>query len=416
MLIDTLRTSLIRGASLVLAFVASVIYARTLSPDGYGVFAYVVSFAGLLAIPASLGIPGYLLRELGRQQASSHQLMRWGDSRLCVTGVFASLLMMTMAAVPQSGQARLLFLVAAPLPLITNLLASRQSRIQAAGFAAKSLWPTQILAPCVVLFAIVLVILAGNQPTALLLCALTVFGSLLAFVVMQIQTKGLDSRKKKTSVVQPRLGSAVGFMWLGMLFVINSRLDLLMLGAFRGATDTGVYAVASRAAELTSFFLIASNTVLAPRISNLHSQGKMRHLQHLISITSKRVFVATLPLSAILALFATPLLAHIYGPAYTMAAIPLQILVAGQIVSVFIGPTATLLTMTGHTKQTLMGLAISACANAILNVLLIPQFGPIGAAIATTISIVLWNALLWNFAYRLTGISTSAFSMASLKA
>jgi O-antigen/teichoic acid export membrane protein len=68
----TRRSELVRSAGMVtglkiigglLAFVASLLYARALGPHGYGLYSYVIAWTTVLAIPVALGLPQYLVRE-----------------------------------------------------------------------------------------------------------------------------------------------------------------------------------------------------------------------------------------------------------------------------------------------------------------------------------------------------------------
>jgi O-antigen/teichoic acid export membrane protein len=96
----------------------------------------------------------------------------------------------------------------------------------------------------------------------------------------------------------------------------------------------------------------------------------------------------------LLVLFLGPFLIGIFGVENPVAAYPWLILLAfGQLTNAFAGPVMNILNMTGYEKSARNTMLVTAILNVILNVLLIPQFGPLGAAIATTITMIGWN--LW---------------------
>ncbi len=64
------------------------------------------------------------------------------------------------------------------------------------------------------------------------------------------------------------------FVMLGGLTEINSRIDILMLGVFKGTGTMGVNAVVSRVASLIIFALGILNSVLSPTFATLYSEGK----------------------------------------------------------------------------------------------------------------------------------------------
>ena len=51
----------------------------------------------------------------------------------------------------------------------------------------------------------------------------------------------------------------------------------------------------------------------------------------------------------------------------------------------------------------------STCVNIILNIVLIPKYGINGAAIASSISLILWNVISFSYIYRKYNISTIWF-------
>ena len=69
----------------------------------------------------------------------------------------------------------------------------------------------------------------------------------------------------------------------------------------------------------------------------------------------------------------------------------LRILALGQLVSICVGHSGQLLVMSGHTKLTLANNASAAILNVIINAFLIPKYGIVGAAAATTIAITIRN-------------------------
>lgn len=56
--------------------------------------------------------------------------------------------------------------------------------------------------------------------------------------------------------------------------------------------------------------------------------------------------------------------------------------------------------MTGHERDAIVGLAVSATTNGVLTLLLARSFGTIGAAVATATSVAVCNILMWRFVRR----------------
>ncbi|ADE13802.1 polysaccharide biosynthesis protein [Nitrosococcus halophilus Nc 4] len=389
-------SSLIKLGSVLLAFLASLLYARALGPHDYGLYAYVIAWATMLTIPASLGLPRYLVREGARHPANIRGLLHWSDKRIAWAGAFAALVLASAFFIPAAAEARWLFLIAAPLPLLANLGALRQSLLQAQNRVVQSQWAQLLLAPALMLTALIIILLWSGRITAMELTALLVGTSVVPLIINHAQLrKTLEDSHQSHQPTPASIRQGLTFMWLGMLYLINSRTDLIMLGALQGAESAGVYAVTSRAADLVAFFLAASNTVIAPRIAGLYQRGEHAQLQRLISGAAMGVFLLTLPIALIFALFSHQIITLFYGPAYAAGAVALQILTLGQLFNVLAGPTATILNMTGHEHLSTAGVGISVVINVALNTLLIPHFGVEGAATATATSLITWNIVLW---------------------
>lgn len=418
---DTERGQLVRSAgvtaglkigSTLIAFGASLVYARALEPHGYGLYAYVIAWTALLTIPTGLGFPAYLVREGAKMPSCLRWLRRWADSRVLVSGSAAGILLAAAVFLPQAAGARWLFVVAAPLPLLNNLGDIRRSLLQSLGWVARGQWPFLVLGPALMLVALTWLWLWQGRLYPVELVAAIMGAALLPIVINHVQlqraTSGAASEEPCPSA---RVRAALPFMWLGMLYLANNRVDLIMLGSLRGAHDAGIYAVASRAGELVVFFLMAANMVLSPRIARFYHEGENVRLQRLLTAAVRRVFILSLPLAVLFIVAAHPLLSHLYGSAYVGGAIALQILAGAQLFNVMAGPTGNILNMTGHERLATIGVGLSVGLNIALNGVLIPLYGIEGAAIATGTSLVSWNILLWYWVRRRVNLRPSVLGI-----
>ncbi|MGH8426770.1 MAG: flippase [Gammaproteobacteria bacterium] len=398
------------GATL-LAFGASLIYARALEPHGYGLYAYVIAWAALLSIPAGLGFPSYLIREGAKAAKSLRWLCHWADVRVLASGVAAGILLACAVFLPQAAEARWLFVIAAPLPLLNNLSSVRRALLQSHGRVVRGQWPFLILGPAIMLAALAALWVWQGRLYPIQLVAAMTGSALIPLVVNEFQLRWVTRSTDNEKYPPARVRAALPFMWLGMLYLVNNRVDLILLGTIKGAHDAGIYSIASRAAELVGFFMTAAVMVLAPRIARLYHDGEHALLQQLLSAATLRIFIFTAPIALLFIIAAHPLLHYLYGAAYTEGAAALQILSAAQLIALSSGPKGTVLNMTGHEKLTALGVGLSVVLNIALNAALIPFYGVAGAAIATGISMVLFNALLWYWVRHRLDLRTSAWGI-----
>lgn len=176
------------------------------------------------------------------------------------------------------------------------------------------------------------------------------------------------------------------------MHTIMTQTDIIMLGMMDDIKAVGIYAIAIKLAGLTSFVLGTVNTIAAPKFSELYHSGQMNELKNVAQKSSKLMFWSTLPIILIFILFGRYIL-EIFGEEYTVAYMTLLILILGQFVNAVVGSVGFLLDMTGYQKQLNIMVIFSGLVNIILNYILIPSYGIVGAALASAISLSLWNII-----------------------
>jgi O-antigen/teichoic acid export membrane protein len=191
----------------------------------------------------------------------------------------------------------------------------------------------------------------------------------------------------------------------GSLIVLN-QTDTLMIGAFLGTRDVGIYGAAFKTAAWVSFILVSVNAIAAPMFGTLYAQGDRQALQRLVSTIARWMFYPALLMALSLFMFANPLLS-LFGPEFVAAKWSLAALSVGHLVNVGAGSVGYLLMMTGHHNQCAFVFACSALINIMLNLIGIPLFGILGAAIATALSMMLWNLWLNRLVVKYLGINPS---------
>lgn len=416
MIREAIGTMGLRIGALAVTFIANILYARILGPHEYGLYAYVIAWQALAAVPASLGLGEYLLREASKAHETDerHRLLAWADRRTAPAALVAAMALITLGwLAPLPTGAATLFTLAALLPLINNLAGLRQSILRASGYILTSQWPSTLLAPTLMLLGILGWWLIERRLNAIVLMASMLAATTIGLLVSQQLQRRLITRKGDGRGIlhDIRLSAALPFMWLAALNLINSRIDLIMLGSIKGASDAGIYAVASRGAELVAFVLVAVNMVIAPRVARYHHQGDRALLQRLVSASARRGFLVTLPLAVGLITAGPWLLQTVFGAEYTRGALALSILSCAQLVNIATGSVGLILNMTGHERITARAIGFSAVLNFGLNMLLVPPLGLEGAAVASGLSLIAWNLLLWRAVRRELGLRPSAFGI-----
>ena len=172
----------------------------------------------------------------------------------------------------------------------------------------------------------------------------------------------------------------------GVLSRINMRLDRLFIAHFRPAAEVGIYQAISQPCALFQIILHAFATMMAPMMSKLYRDNKFDRLNETIKVATKWCLYISFPLVLVLLFSSKELITFLFGSEYAVGNHAFLVLVVVQLFNVATGPINTVLIMTGHQMADLYISLITLVINIILNILLIPLYGFLGAALATAIA------------------------------
>jgi O-antigen/teichoic acid export membrane protein len=192
---------------------------------------------------------------------------------------------------------------------------------------------------------------------------------------------------------------------------ITANADFLMLGWWQPEAQVGLYKVATSGASLTVAGLGVLAMITNPRFAALFKTQDTRQLARLAAYAAGFGLTAALPVFVVFLFWGGPILSLVFGPSFVGGTAALIILTAGQALSAFFGTCVGLLNMTGHEKHAMRGVLVATVLNVVLNLVLIPRFGIEGAAVATLISTVTWNVLLWWSVRRQLGLDSSVLGL-----
>jgi len=183
------------------------------------------------------------------------------------------------------------------------------------------------------------------------------------------------------------LGFGVQIFGANAINMINYQADIILIGYFLTATDVGYYAVA---VGLSKFFWLipqAIQTITYPATSEYWANDNHSALQTMIGKSMKYTTCVLLPIGLGVGFFAREIITLIFGGGFSYAVLPLQILIVGTVAFGVMKSIGGSVTGIGRPDIALKIVGISATTNVVLNFLLIPTYGIVGAAVATTVSL-----------------------------
>lgn len=213
-----------------------------------------------------------------------------------------------------------------------------------------------------------------------------------------------DAALRPVFALKELVSYSLPLLFNGFLIFLIQWSDVLMLGAMDSALSVGVYRAASQIPIFLSLILSASNSIYAPVIAEMHHNRLDKRLETMFKATARWVFLLSFP-AALMIVFSTEEIMGIFGAEFTgQGAIILIVLTAAQLVNCATGAVGYTLIMTGRQKIELLNTFVLVLGNILLNYILIPRYGGVGAAIATGISIALVNLLRLIEVYIFLGI------------
>ncbi len=176
----------------------------------------------------------------------------------------------------------------------------------------------------------------------------------------------------------------------GSAVLLMSWTDTLILAYFETEDLVGIYGIAFKVATLVTIVQFALNTVAAPMISKFHKQQNFKALEKFIQQITWLNLAVAFPTLLVFCFFGEWFLG-LFGAEFGAGKQVLVILSFGQLLNAMSGPVMLLLNMTAYEIVARNTILISALINIILNILLIPLLGIIGAAIASSAVMMVWN-------------------------
>lgn len=172
--------------------------------------------------------------------------------------------------------------------------------------------------------------------------------------------------------------------------IVLNRTDILTLTYFLSAVEVGVYSIAQKFAQLVFFVAGSTFAVFTPSMAELYGADDRLRMQETLNESTRWALLITFPIFAAMILFAPELLS-VFGEEYVTGRATLWILATAFLLNSIIGFSGQVLTVVGRSKLIFANSVVGGSMNLILNIMLIPQYGLVGAALATGFSVVALN-------------------------
>jgi O-antigen/teichoic acid export membrane protein len=388
----------VRIFSLGVSFLATMYIARNLGPNSFGQLNYALSLVGLFSFVASLGIDGIVYRDLIKYPEKKTELLGTAFWVRLIAGS-ATMLIVALYALffAEDDVSRILILILSASFIFNSfqvILYDFQSR-------ADSKYPSIVaLAITVVINILKVSIIAlggGVIYLALIVLIETILYALSYVYIYITNANGLiTSWRFDRSYVPNLLKDSSPLIALSAFSVIYARIDQVFIKHLVDAASVGLYSAAVAVTEMWNFIPSILLGALFPAIVNAKTVSDTLYNKRLGKLTLLLFIFASI-VAITITICATPLIRIIYGPAFLEASPILKIYIWSFIGNSF-GLLITQYLITENSRKILSFVAfLPMVVNVVLNIILIPRLGTLGAAYATLISYSLIPFMLLPF-------------------
>jgi O-antigen/teichoic acid export membrane protein len=388
-----------------------VAVARALGADAFGLFVLALVICNLLAEACDLGLDYGVLR-FG---AIAHGAGAVGRLRSVIwQGLFGAFLAGTGATVllvagatfiagifDKPGVARVLVPLAISIPF-TGTAEVARACLRAIGRAVPAVASGSLVTPLVRLAVGLLALRRAAEPESVAVgYAVTEAVALAATIGMLLPRLPRGGRRTPT----PGLFRYSLPMSLNrVILYTNNQTEVLVLGMLASAAAVGVFGVALRLSAPLGALLASIAVLFNPMVADLDHRRDHAQLDRLFKTATRWVFTAGLPLCVAEIVLAHDLL-RLFGHGFAGGATALAILALGQLINIGTGTVAGVLAMIGRAWLSLTNALLFLGLSLVLDLVLIPGWGLLGAAVANAIALATVNLLRVVQVHRALGVS-----------
>jgi O-antigen/teichoic acid export membrane protein len=377
-----------------LAIATGVIIARSLGPEGKGIYAVAFMLPGLVLTFGGLGLNHSLIYQIGRKHLTLEQALGTIIVLDIVLSVVLMALTLTLAPLLSGTLVRgvpfnLILLTTLSIPSAL-MLGHLRDILRALGrFQIYSIFV--FLENVVKLMAFLILIAFSSLTLSRVIVVQLALGLILAIVCLGAVARHLSGK------LRPHLKAVRTLLSFGLRTHVSSifanlerRFDILLLNAFLFPAQVGLYTVAVGAAQLVLYTTDSMGTVLFPRVS---SSSREQVHQFLPRISRMSILLSAL-VGVGLVIVGKPLISLLYGPDFEASYTAMVILVPGIVMLTLSRVGEIYLKGVGRPGVVSAVTVVSFAVNLGANLILIPLLGIRGAALASSISYSLGACLV----------------------
>lgn len=400
-----------RGISIAINFATQILIVRYLSKSDYGAWAYALALVAFFQAFASFGLD----RSITRFIPIYHENEEYDK--------LSGTILLTVLTVVVSGSVIIVLLYTAP-EFISGLISDKKSGLvdlipvliflvpvhaideTLIGLFASFAHPRAIffrkhvLGPLLKLTVAILLVVFGSS--VLFLAYGYLFASVLGVLIYTgvlmrlLRNRGILQQLHRNSIHIPAreiFTFTLPLLSSDLLLVAIHSTDTLMLGYFHGTTEIASYQVILPLVHTNTIVFHSFGLLYTAFAARLFAKNDYAGINALYWRTATWLTVLSFPLFVVTFCMAEPVTSILYGTRYENSYRYLQLLALAYYFNTALGLNGLTLQVMGKIRYVVIINITALMINVVLNLLLIPVYGALGAAVSTAASMVIHNVL-----------------------
>jgi len=416
--------------SKILTYAYRIIIARYYGPEVYGLFSLATVILGWFTAIAALGLSDGLVRYIpyyrGKGQINKiRYLLRKALFISAIVSVLAGIVLFFTSSFLAVGifhnQSLVIYLqifsILVPISILANPLLAVLRSYEKINLYSFTLNVSQNLGKVVFLLLLVIIGIKNNAVPISYLLGITLM-LLISYILCKRYLPSIFIRpnlkeNEKSKAINELFHYSLPLMFYSIGASIFTWIDSISIGYYKTAVEVGIYNAAVPIAALISIVPELFMQLFFPLINKEYGRKNLKLINQLSKQVAKWIFAINIPIFIIIAFFPGVALNVLFGSQYLGASTALILLsISALISSVFI-ISNQLISMVGKSRVILTDIVIAGVANFLLNMWLVPapsilginnSSGINGAALATLISVLLFNTILFIQGYMYTKV------------
>ncbi|NMC51810.1 flippase [Candidatus Kuenenbacteria bacterium] len=371
----------------VLAFVYFSLIARFLGTEDTGKYVFALSFTTLFAIFIDLGLASVLAREIAKHKEKTQNylsnVIALKIPLAIITYICVAVMInilgypaLTKNLVYLSGV--IMFLDSFSMTFWAVMRGHQKLKYESLGIIG-----LQFIT--VGLGGLVLYFHLGLEFLMLALMTGSLFNLIFATIKMSRYLKIKIIPHYEPVVLKALFAIGIPFALAGIFSRVYSSLDTVLLSVLRGDAEVGWYSIPTRVTGALQFLPMAFMAALFPAMSEYFVTDKEK-LKKTFEKAMHYLMIISLPLAAGVIILAEPVVLKIYTENYYNSISPLKILMVGLFFLFINYPVGYLLNAGNRQVTNTINSGVTVLVSVVMNIVLIPKYGYIGAAISSLAS------------------------------